>query len=181
VAEVVRQMDALIKTGKLRHWGILNWSPGQIREAWQVAVAEGLKPPCAAQLSYSLLDRSPVEDEETRQILGVAGVAIVASYSLYGGLLTGKYNRDAAAGRFGAKDIEKMRQKGLLQRVDKYIGLAQELGCTPAQLALAYCLKNEQVASVLVGATKVSQVEEDIHALKILPLIDREMMARVRS
>lgn len=181
VAEVVSQMDALIRTGKLRYWGILNWSAEQIEEAWKVATMESMKPPSAAQLAYSLLNRYPVEAERTRKVLDATGVPIVASYSLYGGLLTGKYNRDevATVGRFGEQEVESMRQKGLLEKVGKISSLAQELGCAPAQLALAYCLKNEQVVSVLFGATKVSQIEENIQALKLLPLISQEVKTRI--
>lgn len=183
VAEMVRQMDALIKTGKLRYWGVLNWPVAQIEEAWQTATAEGLAPPCAAQLPYSLLQRSPVEDEATRQLFDDAGIAVVASYSLHGGLLTGKYNRDEAAieGRFSAQEVESMRRKNLLAKANRVVRLAQELGCTPAQLALAYCLKNEQVASVLFGATKVTQVEENVRSLEILPRLSPEVLAELRN
>lgn len=182
VAEVVRQMDDLIKSGKLRQWGILNWSAEQIEEAWRVATREGLMPPCAAQLPYSLLNRFPVEDGRTRQVFDATGVRIVASYSLHGGLLTGKYSRDetVVAGRFGAEEVESMRKKKLMEKVDEFISLAQELSCTPAQLALAFCLKNEQVVSVLFGATKVSQVEENIGAIEVLPLVNQQVVARLR-
>jgi aryl-alcohol dehydrogenase-like predicted oxidoreductase len=182
VAEMVKQMDDLIKTGKLRHWGILNWPVAQIEEAWQVATKEDMHPPCAAQLAYSLLNKSPVEDEPTRKIFSAAGISIVASYSLYGGLLSGKYNQtEAIKGRFGADAVESMRQKGLLEKVNRVIDLAQELGCTPAQLALAYVLKNDQVASVLFGATKVSQVEENIQALAILPRINEKVTTKFHN
>jgi aryl-alcohol dehydrogenase-like predicted oxidoreductase len=182
VAKLVEQMDTLIKTGKLRQWGILNWSVEQIEEAWQVATRRGMPPPCAAQLVYSLLNRFPIETEPTRQIFSRAGIAVVASYALQGGLLTGKYNRPGALeGRFSPETIESMRQKGLLDQVDRVIDLAQELGCTPAQLAIAYVLKNDQVASLLFGATKVAQVEENIQALDLLPHLDKELMARLRQ
>lgn len=182
VASLVKQMDDLIKTGKLRYWGILNWSVAQIEAAWQAAMAEGLQPPCAAQLAYNLLNRSQVEHEPTRKIFGAAGISIVASYSLYGGLLSGKYNTDASIkGRFGAAAAESMRQKGLLDKVNQVMSLAQELGCSPAQLALAYVLQNDQVASLLFGATKVAQVEENIQTLEILPRISPDVMARLRQ
>ena len=182
VADMVRQMDELIKSGKLRYWGILNWPAAQIEEAWQTATMAGLNPPCAAQLAYSLLNSSPVEDEPTRKIFSAAGIGIVASYSLYGGLLSGKYNQtEAIKGRFGADAIESMRPKNLLEKVNRVISLARELGCTPAQLALAYCLQNDQVTSVLFGATKVSQVEENLQTLELLPRIDQEVMAKLRN
>jgi aryl-alcohol dehydrogenase-like predicted oxidoreductase len=72
-----------------------------------------------------------------------------------------------------------MRQKNLLAKVNRVISLARELGCSPAQLALAYCLKNEQVASVLFGATRVSQVEENVQTLAILPRLNPEVMAEL--
>ncbi len=182
VAEMVKQMDDLIKTGKLRYWGILNWSVEQIEEACRVATIEGLTSPCAAQLSYSLLNKSPVEDETTRKIFSATGIGIVASYCLYGGLLSGKYNQleMAIKGRFKEKEIESMRQKDLLNKVNRVINIAQEVGCTPAQLALAYCLQNHQVTSLLFGATKVAQVEENIRTLEILPRVNQEVMTKLR-
>jgi aryl-alcohol dehydrogenase-like predicted oxidoreductase len=182
VADMVKQMNELIKTGKLRAWGILNWPAAQIEEAWQSATKAGLQPPCAAQLSYSLLNRFPVEAEQTRKIFSAAGIGLVASYSLYGGLLSGKYHQaEAIKGRFGPEAVEVMRQKGLLEKVARVISLAQEAGCTPAQLALAYVLRNEQTASLLFGATKVSQVEENIQTLAVLPRIDQEVMAKLQA
>jgi aryl-alcohol dehydrogenase-like predicted oxidoreductase len=134
------------------------------------------------KIRYSLLETSPVEDEPTKKIFSTAGIGIVASYCLYGGLLSGKYNQSEAAikGRFGEKEVESMRQKGLLEKVNRLISLAQELGCTPAQLALAYCLQNNQVASLLFGATKVSQIEENIQTLEVLPRINQEVMTKLR-
>ncbi|HUM70535.1 MAG TPA: aldo/keto reductase [Chloroflexota bacterium] len=183
VADMVRQMDALIKTGKLRYWGVLNWPLTQIEEAWQVATSEGLAAPCAAQLAYSLLQRLPVEDEVTKELFHKAGIGIVASYSLYGGLLTGKYNQTAGEGhgRFHQEAIESMRQKQLLAKVDALIALAAEVGCTPAQLALAYCLANEQVISLLFGATKVAQVTENLQSLAILSRLDAKIMGRLHD
>jgi len=182
MGELVQQIDDLIQTGKLRAWGVLNWPPDQIAEATQVATNAGLHAPCAAQLRYSLLQTSPVEDQQTQNLCRSSAIGVVASYSLYGGLLSGKYQHTAAlTGRFGAKDVEDMRQKGLLKQVDQVISVAQEVGCTPAQLALAYCLQNNQVSSLLFGATKVAQVEENLRALDLLPHMTDEMIARLHS
>jgi aryl-alcohol dehydrogenase-like predicted oxidoreductase len=182
MAELVRQMDDLVKTGKIRFWGVVNWEIAKIAEAYQAALAADLSLPCAVQLRYSLLEPALVEDEQTREIFKTTGIGIVASYSLYGGLLTGKYSRTKAAeGRFDAKTIDSLRQKGLLSRVDRVISAAQELGCTPAQLALAYCLKNDQVSSLLFGATRAAQVAENVRALELLPRLDHEVLAKLRS
>jgi aryl-alcohol dehydrogenase-like predicted oxidoreductase len=182
MAELMEQMNELVKTGKIRYWGVANWPVEQIEAAAQVAAAAGLSGPCAAQLRYSLLETSLIEAERTRQIFSAAGVGLVASYSLYGGLLSGKYQPAGAAGkgRFSQKEVDAMRQKGLLAKVERVIALAQEVGCTPAQLALAYCLHNPQVSSLLFGATKVAQVEENLRALEILPRLNQEVMAKLR-
>jgi aryl-alcohol dehydrogenase-like predicted oxidoreductase len=182
MVELVEQMDDLVKMGKIRYWGVANWPVEQIEAAYQVATSAGISAPCAAQLRYSLLETSPVEDERTRKICSAAGVGIVASYCLYGGLLSGKYNQAGAVikGRFGEEEVESMRQKGLLNKVEQVIEIAQELGCTPAQLALAYCLQNKQVTSLLFGATKVSQLEENLRTLEIIPRINQEVMTKLR-
>jgi aryl-alcohol dehydrogenase-like predicted oxidoreductase len=183
MVELVKQMDDLVKTGKIRYWGVANWPVEKIEEAYQVATTAGLSGPCAAQLRYSLLETSPVEDESTQKICRAAGIGLVASYSLYGGLLSGKYNQAEAAiqGRFSEHEVESMRQKGLLEKVNRVISLAQEVGCTPAQLALAYCLQNKQVSSLMFGATKVSQVEDNLRTLEILPRINPEVMTKLRQ
>ncbi len=180
--EMVKQLDALIKTGKLRAWGVLNWDITRIEEAHQAAMAEGLTPPCAVQFAYSLLNRFPIEQEETQEVLRAANMSIVASYSLYGGLLSGKYNsEEAIKGRFKRQGMQALHDKGLLNQVNQVIRLAQELGCTPAQLALAYCLKNAQVSSVLFGATKVRQLQENLRALDILPRLNDQVMAKLQN
>ena len=182
MVEMIRQIDGLITSGKLRNWGVLNWPAEKLEEAVHVAKVEGLRPPCAAQLAYNVLLRSPVEDEQTERICRSGEIGIVASFCLYGGLLSGKYNQAEADpnSRFGEKQLEALRQKGLLPKVNQVIDMAGEVGCTPAQLALAYCLKNNQVSSVLFGAKKVTQVEENIRTLEMLSRIDKGVMTKLR-
>ncbi len=180
VAELVRQMHELIQTGKVRSWGVINWPVEEIGRAWETAVSENLTPPCAAQLPYSLLRPGWVEAPEAREIFSRANVGVVASYSLHGGLLSGKYNRGEENGRFSEAQLASMQQAGLLQKVEEVIEIAQEIGCTPAQLALAYCLHNDQVASLLFGATKVSHVDENLHSLEILPRLDETIITKLR-
>jgi aryl-alcohol dehydrogenase-like predicted oxidoreductase len=183
LVELLKQLDNLVKSGKLRHWGVLNWPVEQLAQAHQIAIVQGLSAPVAAQPAYSLLTKSPVEDKQTAEIYASNDIGIVASYSLNGGLLTGKYNQDAAAlnRRFKPEEVENMRQKGLLQKVEQVIEVARSLGCTPAQLALAYCLSNPQVASVLFGARKVSQVEDNLRALDILPRLNSEVLTKLHA
>jgi aryl-alcohol dehydrogenase-like predicted oxidoreductase len=179
-AEIARQMDDLLKTGKVRSWGVMNWPVAEIDKAWQTAVSEKLTPPCAAQLPYSLLRRDWVEAPEARDIFNQGHIGVVASYSLHGGLLSGKYNREDTQGRFSQEQLDSMQQAGLLQKVEQVMRIAEEVGCTPAQLALAYCLHNEQVASLLFGATQVSQIDENVQALAVLPRLDEEIINRLR-
>lgn len=119
--EMIRHIDGLITSGKLRNWGVLNWSTEKIDEAFHVAKAEGLRPPCAAQLPYSVLERSPMEDERTERICSSAGIGIVASFCLHGGLLSGKYNQAEVSpnSRFGEKQVEVMRKRACYPRSAK--------------------------------------------------------------
>lgn len=182
IRQMVQDVNDLIKSGKLRAWGVLNWSVEQIAEAHRVAVADGLTPPCAAQLSYSLLRRYPIETDEARKVFRDANVSIVASYSLYGGLLSGKYSsEEKIRGRFQEQEIEEMNARGLVERVNRVTRIAEALGCSPAQLALAYCLENKLVASVLFGATKVSQVQDNLGALDVLPRLTPQVMMELRK
>lgn len=182
VEKTVQEIGALIKTGKLRQWGILNWSAEQIATAHQLALTEGVPPPCAAQLSYSILSHSHIENPQARASFAAAGIGIVASYSLQGGVLSGKYNFEAAPSiRFKDDDLEKMKREGLTDKVARLIKIADELHATPAQVALAYCLKNDQVSSVLFGATRVSQVKENLRALELVGRLDAATLGRLRA
>jgi aryl-alcohol dehydrogenase-like predicted oxidoreductase len=115
--EMIQQLDALTKTGKLRHWRVLNWPLEKVKEAHALAAREGWSGTSAAQLPYSLLAVSPVEDEPARASFSSAGIGIVASYCLHGGLLTGKYQQTEAAmrRRFSAQQVEELAQKGPVQ------------------------------------------------------------------
>ncbi len=180
--ELVSALDRVIATGKLRAWGVLNWSAEKIEEAVHVAQTHGLRPPTAAQLAYSVLTKSPVEDEGMRHICRAAGIGIVSSYSLCGGLLSGKYRSPdgAAAGRLGT-NLSDARLQPLLPKIDPFVHLAEEVGCLPSQLAIAYCLKNPDVSSVLFGSRRVTQLEENIGALAVVPRLTDDVMTALRQ
>lgn len=180
--DMLRQLDGLIRSGKLRAWGVLNWPAGKIDDVCRLAAAEGLPLPCAAQLPYGVLQRTPVEDPQTLRVAETHRIAVVASYTLHGGLLSGKYERGAtsAQNRLDQGQLDALRRKGLLQRAAAVSALARDLQCTPAQLAFAYCLKNPRVASVLFGAKTVTQMDENLRALNILAAVDESVLARLR-
>jgi aryl-alcohol dehydrogenase-like predicted oxidoreductase len=127
------------------------------------------------------LTRSPVEDPDMIKVCRDAGIGIVSSYSLQGGLLSGKYQGAGAdAGRL-TKDLATPAVQAMLPKVDAVVSIAREIGCTPSQLAMAYCLKNADVSSLLFGARRVAQVEENIGALRLLPALTDDVLARLRG
>ena len=180
--DLVRELDRVIASGKLRAWGVLNWPVEKIEEAVNVAAANGLRGPSAAQLAYSVLTPSPVEDPRMTQVCAGAGIGVVASYSLNGGLLSGKYrSADGAAGGRLAGQLDSPRVRPLLPKIDPFLQIAREVGCSPSQLALAYCLKNPQVSSLLFGARAVAQGQDNAGALAGVPRLTDAVMAALRS
>src|SRR6185437_12916855 len=97
--DAVGMITGLIRTGAARAWGTLNWTPDQMERAWQIADREGVPGPVATQPPYSLVRREIVDDPAMRRLAADRGVAIVASYTLAGGILTGKYDEEPGAGR----------------------------------------------------------------------------------
>jgi len=156
VPDAVRAVAALVTAGKARAWGLLNWPAPRIAEAAACAAAEALPGPCAAQLPYSLVRRSPVEDPDVAAALRDGGVSVVASAVMEGGALTGRSAlRDDRA-------TEEMRSAGARVRE-----VAVELGVPPAALAIAFALANPDVASVLFGASRPEQIAENAAALDV--------------
>ena len=166
VREVVVATGALVASGKLRAWGVLNWPAELVAEAAHVAAEEGLPSPCAAQLPYSIACTEYVEDAAMRAALGEAGAGVVASFALAGGALTGKYASEGATGRLAAERDEP-GWKDELEAGERLRSLAGEMDATPAQLALAFALANDHVSSVLFGVTSPEQVVENVGAAEV--------------
>jgi aryl-alcohol dehydrogenase-like predicted oxidoreductase len=158
----------------------LNWTPAAIMQAADVAAERGVPAPCAAQLAYSLVARSPVEDAEMTGALDAAQVGVVASYSLAGGALSGKYDDPSATGRLTAhldgRDYSKALAAGAQLKA-----LAADVGVQPAALAIAFALSNPRVASVLFGATSPQQVAENVAAVEVKARLDAATMERLRA
>jgi L-glyceraldehyde 3-phosphate reductase len=165
VPELVAGLDALVAKGKLRAWGGLNWPPELLVEVHRFATAEGLTPPTAVQLPHNVIDRGFVEGPAAREALAATGIAVVASHCLAGGLLTGKYNRAGATGRHGPQRIEKLRERGVLDKIEAWSQLAAEADATVAQLCLAFSLSRPAVASACFGAKTTAQLAEDLGTL----------------
>ncbi|TQS40270.1 aldo/keto reductase [Cryptosporangium phraense] len=179
IADAVGQIVELIRAGKARAWGVLNWTAEQVLEAAQIADMDKLPGPAAAQLPYSLVRRDVVEDDHLIRSLAAANTAVVASYALAGGLLTGKY----AAGGDGrhSGDRSDPRFADALAAGDALAALAADLHTDAATLALAFPLLNPAVASVLFGATRPEQVWADINALELAETLDETDADRLRA
>jgi aryl-alcohol dehydrogenase-like predicted oxidoreductase len=183
VAEIVRSNAALIASGKLRGWGVLNWPAELIAEAADVASAEGLPAPCAAQLRYSLVDRATVDNPAMAKALAAAGAAVVASASLAFGALSGKYAAGGSGGRI-ADELDDPEWAAALAAAEPLGELAARLGAAPATVAYAFALTGPSVASVVFGATSAEQVAENVGAIELLAGLtddDLRSLARIGS
>jgi aryl-alcohol dehydrogenase-like predicted oxidoreductase len=180
VEQITKEVTALIQAGKLRAWGVLNWSASLIAEAAAVAYALGVPGPCAAQLPYSLVMRSPVEDADMVSSLQAAKATVVASYTLVGGALSGKYATPEGEGRLTAR-IDEWDYSEALDAGRRLTELAREVGAPPAALAIAFALHNKRVATVLFGATKPQQIEENLVAVELARTMDEQMLQQLQG
>jgi aryl-alcohol dehydrogenase-like predicted oxidoreductase len=165
IAEMVSAMGELIASGRARAWGIVNWQAQPFREASRVAAAQGVAQPCAAQLPYSLVARDWVESDEMAAALAASGAGVVASFVMAGGILTGKY--DAGGSGRAETDIGDPRFAAARELGRRLRARAEQLGTSPATLAVAFALASPAVASVLFGATTAAQLAENVAALHL--------------
>jgi aryl-alcohol dehydrogenase-like predicted oxidoreductase len=166
VDEVVAQAGALIASGKLRAWGLLNWPAALLAEAAQSAERQGVPMPAAVQLPYSLVRRSPVEDPATTEALQESGASIVASATLAAGALTAKYHDKDAKGRI-EHERDDPKHAAALAKAQDLVSLGAQFEVPPAALAIAFALKHPNVASVLIGATTPDQINQNVKALDV--------------
>ncbi len=185
IEETVRAWDVLIKQGKLFYWGTSEWSAADITTAIKVAREHGLTPPVMEQPQYSLLVRERFE-QEYAQLFRDYGYGTTIWSPLASGLLSGKYDGGVPAdsrlaqGQYGwLKD--KLLTSENIERVKQLTPIANELGCTRAQLALAWCLKKPNVSTVITGATRAAQVHENLKALDVADRLTPELMKRVEA
>lgn len=180
LADAVDMITRLIGAGHARAWGAFNWSPAELEQAWRIAELHGVPGPTATQPAYSLVHRELVEDPELEQVASQRGIAIVASYALAGGVLTGKYAADPQAGR-AAGQLGTPRYAAGVAAGRELAALAAELGREPAQLALAFVLLNPLVTALLFGATAPAQVAANVGALAVAAGLTPEEAARLRA
>lgn len=167
--ETVRAMSDLVTQGLVHYWGTSEWSGAQIEEAYALCDRYGWHLPQTEQPQYSLVHREFVETN-VMPVTTKRGVGLVPWSPLGGGLLTGKYDEGIPTGSRFARETwaaDRYLTKANIERVKKMKRIADGLGVTRAALALAWCLTNANVSSVITGATKVSQIEENVKASEI--------------
>jgi len=188
IEETVWAMNQLISQGKAFYWGTSEWSADQIMEAYYIARREHLIPPLMEQPQYNMIHRDKVEKEYVHLYQEI-GLGTTIWSPLAGGLLTGKYNNGIPEGtRASLKGYEWLRSrfesieaKNQISKVRQLTAIAEELGCSMAQLALAWCLKNPHVSTVITGASRPQQVIENMKAIEIANKISDEKMERIEA
>ncbi len=188
VEETVRAMNQVINQGKAFYWGTSEWPAERILEAYHVARRERLIPPLMEQPQYNLLHRDRVE-REYAPLFERMGLGTTIWSPLASGLLTGKYNDGVPPGtRSTVKGYEWLRSRlegeTVEEKIDKVRRLgpvAEDLGCSMAQLAIGWCLKNPNVSTVITGASQAEQVRENMKALDVVGRLTPEVLNRIEA
>jgi len=185
IEETVWAMHNLILQGKILYWGTSEWSAQEIMEAHMVAKQYNLIGPSMEQPQYNMIMRAKVEVEYS-QIYKTVGLGTTVWSPLASGILTGKYNDGVPADtRLNLSELgwlaEKTLQEEYFAKVRKLTVLAQELGISMPQLALAWVLKNENVSTAILGASKTSQLAENLKAGEAKKLLTREVMEKIEA
>lgn len=183
IEETVRAMDIIIRQGKAFYWGTSEWSAADIMRAHGVAREYGLTPPSMEQPQYNLFERKRME-QEYRPLFRDLGYGTTIFSPLASGLLTGKYNEGIPAGSRAALKGYEWIQRDLITpdniaRVRALQPVADELGASLAQMALAWCLKNPDVSTVITGASRPQQVDENVKALDVAARLTPEVLKRI--
>jgi voltage-dependent potassium channel beta subunit len=183
IEETVRAMDDLIHQGLVLYWGTSEWSAADIMRAYAIAREQHMNPPQMEQPQYNMLHRDRVE-KEYLPLYREIGLGTTIWSPLASGLLSGKYNKGIPPGtRASLKGYEWLREYVItpqnIEKVKELQSVASELGCTMAQLALAWCLKNPYVSTAITGATRPEQVEENMKASDVASKLGSDAMDRI--
>ncbi len=185
ILETVQTMNTLIQQGKILYWGTSEWTGVEIMEAHRCAEKYNLIGPTMEQPQYNLFERTKVESDYSEIYKNVGlGTTIWSPLSM--GLLTGKYNNGVPKNsRFAIEDMawlkEKVLQEDKIKKVKKLGELANKLDVSLAALSIAWCIKNPNVTTAILGATKKIQLTENLKALDVLPLLTDDIMEKIEK
>ena len=186
IEETVWAMSDLIDQGKAHYWGTSEWAADEIRAAWEIADKRNLHKPVMEQPQYNLFERKRVEREYAR-LYDDIGLGLTIWSPLASGLLTGKYidgeipsdSRGALPGYEWLQNMLKDPKRN--ESVKQLRDVADELGCSLAQLSLAWCAANERVSTVITGASRPEQVVDNFGAIDVLPKLTPERLTQMRE
>ncbi len=185
IVETVETMDMLIRQGKILYWGTSEWRASQLAEAYQVADKYNLIPPTMEQPQYHMFHRERVE-VELAPLIEQEGLGTTTWSPLASGLLTGKYNDGIPEGtRASLPNLHWIKEMVLtderIAKVRRLEEVANELRCTLAQMVLAWTVRNPLISTVITGASRVAQVEENLASLAVLERLDDDVLSRIES
>lgn len=185
IEETVWAMNTLLQQGKILYWGTSEWSASEIMEAIRVAKQYNLIGPTMEQPQYNLLERNKMENEYLL-LFKEYGLGTTIWSPLASGLLSGKYTSGVTKDtRLELKGMEWLKDAVLneekLKKAEKLQGLADQLNIPLAKLSLAWCLKNPNVSTVILGASKTAQLKENLTTLEVLPLLTEKVMTDIEE
>lgn len=185
VEETVWAMNHLLQQGKILYWGTSEWSGVEIMEAHKVAQQYKLIGPTMEQPQYNLFERDKIENEFL-QLFKTVGMGTTIWSPLASGLLTGKYNDGIPKGsRFALEGFGWLKEKWVLEdkvkKVKKLTELATKMGVSTASLSIAWCIKNPNVSTAILGATKKAQLLDNLKALDVVAQLTPELMEKIES
>jgi voltage-dependent potassium channel beta subunit len=184
VEEIVRTMDDLIHQGKIFYWGTSEWEASAVEMAFGIARQYNLTPPTVEQPQYNLFHRKRVEIE-LAPLCREHGLGLTTWSPLYAGILSGKYNEGIPLGsRASLDEMGWMRDRldpETILTVRRLTALAQELDLTTAQLAIAWVLRRKEISSVITGATRLEQLDENLVAAEAVDKLNDEILERIEK
>ncbi|MGA3217303.1 MAG: aldo/keto reductase [Acidimicrobiales bacterium] len=185
IEETVWAMSDIVSSGKALYWGTSEWAADEIVAAIEVAERHHLHKPVTEQSQYNLLERRRVEHEYAR-VFADYGIGLTTFSPLASGMLTGKYLDGIPQGSRGAlagyewlrPHFENPRRQEAVRALK---AIADDLGCPLTQLAIAWCASNPKVSTVITGASRPEQLEENLRSLEVLERLDEEVMRRINE
>lgn len=183
IEETVWAMHNMIERGYALYWGTSEWSADEIRAAWLIAEKHHLHKPVVEQPQYNLLHRHRVEKEYAR-LYDEIGMGLTIWSPLASGVLTGKYLDSIPTGSRASMQslsfvTEMAEDEAIKKQVRPLVSLAKELDCTPGQLAIAWCLKNPNVSTVITGSSRIEQLHENMKALTLKEKLSAALMEKL--